>query len=493
MQKIAARLFYAGFALLWGWIFVNNILRWPHNGLEALALGLAMAAAVWALAKFVLPKLDNVDSKHWKLLSRGMLIGYTLFLLWMGWLLAEVPIMDHEVILKSLPEFLDYGKFPTWGGYYIVCNNNLGLALLLGSWYKLTSLFGFGPGLDLRGVMPGIVLNVLAIAGAAALICVLARRVFGSNRAVALAFLLTAGFAPFVLYSPCFYSDTLSLPFALLVILGFDEFRKNGSRKKQLLLLAGIAAAAFVGFAVKGSVVVVLVAVLIQLFLEHPPKKALLSAAALVLVFLVLLTGYKAIQRSWLIDWSEEDHLALPLSLWFCYGSHDDGNYSQRDFDLAMTVDNLADRKELIANEIRKNYGAYTPGGLLEFMTRKASITWGDGLYNAEEFLATPQRANWTHKFILEGQPGYMPVVYYCQGYLLMLELLVLLYLISQIKPAVPGTLTLSGISLLGLVLFLSLWETKARYAFNFTPLMILLALGGALWLAQAAVKKEKE
>ncbi len=485
MQKIAARLFYAGFALLWGWIFLNNLVRWPHNSPAALGLGLVMAGAVWALARFVLPKLDCLSPKNWKLLSRSVLFFYTVFLCWMGWLLAEVPIMDHEVILKSLPEFLEYGKFPTWGGYYIVCNNNLGLALLLGGWYKLTSLFGFGPGLDLRGVMPGILLNVLAIAGTAAMICVLARRVFASNRAVALAFLLTAGFAPFVLYSPCFYSDTLSLPFALLVILGLDEFRKGGSRKKQLLLLVGMAAAAFAGFAVKGSVVVVLAAAVIQLFLEHPPKKALLSGAALLLVFLLLLTGYKAVQRSWLIDWTEEDSLALPLTLWFCYGSHDDGNYSQQDFDLAMSVDTLAERKELIRAQLQKNYASFTPAGLAEFMTHKASITWGDGLYNSEEFLATPQRANWTHSFILEGQPGYMPLVYYCQGYLLMLELFMLAFLAGQIKPAVPGTLTLCGVSVLGLVLFLSLWETKARYAFNFTPLLILLALGGAMHLAQ--------
>ena len=34
----------------------------------------------------------------------------------------------------------------------------------------------------------------------------------------------------------------------------------------------------------------------------------------------------------------------------------------------------------------------------------------------------------------------------------------------------------LAGVSVTGLILFLSLWETKARYAFNFTPLLLLLA-----------------
>ena len=34
----------------------------------------------------------------------------------------------------------------------------------------------------------------------------------------------------------------------------------------------------------------------------------------------------------------------------------------------------------------------------------------------------------------------------------------------------------LPGVGVTGLILFLSLWETKARYAFHFTPFLLLLA-----------------
>lgn len=90
--------------------------------------------------------------------------------------------------------------------------------------------------------------------------------------------------------------------------------------------------------------------------------------------------------------------------------------------------------------------------------------------------MATPQRANWTHTFILKGQPGYMPMVYYCQGYLHMLQLLMLASAVRAVRRRTAGPLLLAGVSLTGLILFLSLWETKARYAFNFTPLLLLLA-----------------
>ncbi|WP_291245584.1 hypothetical protein [Fournierella sp.] len=41
--------------------------------------------------------------------------------------------------------------------------------------------------------------------------------------------------------------------------------------------------------------------------------------------------------------------------------------------------------------------------------------------------------------------------------------------------------MTLARVSVFGLMLFLSFWETKARYSFNFTPLLILLATA-TLW-----------
>lgn len=485
MAKTLHRAFHVGFSLLWGWLFLNSVLRWRHNGAAALAAGLALAAAFFLLAKFAVPRLDRLAPKAFRLGFGLAFVLYTILFCWLAWLLAVVPIMDLEVVLRTLPELLADGRFTLWNGYYIVCNNNLGLALLLGGWYKLAGLFGFAPGTELAGVAPGIALNVLAILSAVALVCLLARRLFKSNGAVALAFLLCTGFAPFVLYAPTFYSDTLSLPFALLVLLAWTHYRAETRPGRQFALLAGMAAAAFLGYAVKGSVVVVVAALVIQLFLEKNMRQAVKGAFVLVLCFALLVVGYQSWQRSGFLDWAEEDSLALPLTLWFCYGSHDEGNYSQADYEAAMSVPTLAQRKALLSERLWQNYRVYSPVQLGEFLTKKAAITWGNGLYDAQEFLSTPQRANWTHRFILEGQPGYMPLVYYCQAYLYMLLVFLLAGSVWEaVKNAAPNSFTLARLCVLGLVLFLSLWETKARYAFNFTPLLLLLALKAILSLS---------
>lgn len=493
MKKQLTRLFFAGFALLWGWIFINSILRWQHNGPAALAVGLGFAFFVFLAARFGGPLLDGLSKKRWRLVF-GIAFGvYSIVVCVMAWLLAEVPIMDMEVVIKTLPNLMKYGRFGAWNDYYVVCNNNVGLALVLGGWYKLASVFGFAPGNDIAGVAPGIALNAIVILGSVALVCALARQTFASNRGVALSFLLCAGFAPFVLYSPFFYSDTLSMPFALLALLAWGRYRTATSLRAKVCLLAAMAAAVFVGYGIKGSVIVVLVALIIQLFLENGFKSAAAGALALLAFFAVLVGSYRIWQRQSFLNWDSEEALGLPLQLWFCYGSHDVGDYSKADFDAAMTVDTLVERKALINERIRANYAGYTPLQLAEFVTKKAAITWGDGLYNAEEFLQTPQRANWTHWFIIKGQPGYMPLVYYCQAYLYMLLLFVVAGAVAAAKKAVANTYTLAAVCLVGLVLFLSAWETKARYALHFTPLLLLVAAGGALAVSGLSFKKKSE
>lgn len=182
---------------------MNSVLRWQHNGLAALAAGAVLGAVLFALARFVLPLLDQLPRRRFRLLLGAVLVLYGLALGWLGFLLAEVPIMDMNTVLQSLPDFLDDGIPQVWGGYYVTCNNNLGLALLLTGWYRLVGLFGITPDTE-AGIYAGIVLNVLAIWLAVVLVCMLARRILHHNSGVALTFLLSAGFLPFVLWAPAF-------------------------------------------------------------------------------------------------------------------------------------------------------------------------------------------------------------------------------------------------------------------------------------------------
>ena len=209
----------------------------------------------------------------------------------------------------------------------------------------------------------------------------------------------------------------------------------------------------------------------------------------LLLVFGLWLGGYRVWQRTFL-DFSVEDAVGLPIELWFAYGSGGDGNYNDEVCQTAKSLATMDQRRQMLRQYIAGQYSSRTPVGQADFMTRKAVITWGNGLYDAQEFLATPLKVSWTHRFILEGQPGYMPMVYYCQTYLYFVMVLVLLGALGAVRRSAPGPLTLARVSVFGLMLFLSLWETKARYAFQFTPLLLLLATASLWQLSRAGLPR---
>ena len=117
MQKTLDRLFWAGFCLVWGWIVLNSVLRWQHNGPAALAVGAVLAAGVGALSKWVLPRLNGLSPKRWRILFFTVFALYAAAFSVMAWLMAEVPIMDQEVVLRSLTDLLNDGRFGVWSGY----------------------------------------------------------------------------------------------------------------------------------------------------------------------------------------------------------------------------------------------------------------------------------------------------------------------------------------------------------------------------------------
>ncbi len=481
MQKRLTQLFSIGSLVVWIWIFASSLLVWPHNSAAALVLGIGGAVLVSALAFFGGPLLDKLSARSFRTLSAALFAAYGAFLVYMAVQLQVVPIMDMEVVIRSIPDFLDNGSPQVWSGYYVVCNNNLGLALLLSGLYAMLGLFGIAPGTP-AGHLAGTVFSSLFILLTVFLCCWCALRIWRSRQALALAFVLCAGFAPFVLWSSTYYSDTLSAPFFPAILLLWTFFRDAKRQPGRIALLTAMGVVTFLGFALKGSIAVALVALLILLFLTLKPRKAALYGLVLAAAFALPLAGYRVWQQGYL-DWSVQDAIAYPTELWFAYGSEGDGNYSQDIVDAANALPDMESRRAMLRQRIVDNYTSRTLPQQFQFFSRKLGITWGNGLYDAQEFLQTPSYSNWTHFFILPGQPGFMPLTYYCQGYLLMIQLLLLAGAALDLKKGPAAPITLARLCLVGGILFLSFWETKARYAFNFTPLMLLLAVGGVLAL----------
>ena len=106
-----------------------------------------------------------------------------------------------------------------------------------------------------------------------ALVCLLARRLFRSNGAMALA-LCSVRLRPFVTLCAHFYSDTPFAPLPCWLCWPGPIIAPSRGPAAVWPCLACMAAAAFFGYTIKGSVVVVLAALILQLFLERGKQAA---------------------------------------------------------------------------------------------------------------------------------------------------------------------------------------------------------------------------
>lgn len=492
MAKALHRVFHLCFGLAVLAVLGRAMIQWQYNSLAALGVAGVLGVGLVILIQKAAPAVDSLSPARFRKIFWPLCLLLLAGLCAAGLLMDEVPIMDWEYVYRTVPDFVESGfrHGATYNDYYIVCNNNVGLLVLLVAFYKPLSLLGLDPASG-AGYTAGILLNAVLLWLSVVLACRAAWLALKRYSAPLLTLCISLLFAPFYLWAPTFYTDTLCMPFLTGALCCWLEWRQ----RRHLPLMIGAGALAFLGYAIKGSLVVIPAAIVITALLEYGPSKQLvLHLGAMVVAFAVLLGGYKLWQDSWL-DWEMADQIVYPTELWFCYGSHDWGDYSQQDVDDCNAIYGVEARRELLRARIKENYSNRTLLENLDFFYRKAARTWGDGWYDSNQFLLTQLHTNFTSRFVVPGEPGYMPLTYYCQIWQYLLLLLTGLSGLWAARAEAPDPLTAARLSLTGVVLFLSVWETKPRYAFHFAPVLILCAVGLLLALPsrnrEAVAEKE--
>ena len=131
-----------------------------------------------------------------------------------------------------------------------------------------------------------------------------------------------------------------------------------------------------------------------------------------------------------------------------------------------------------------KDYGIK---GTLELFSNKNVFIWGDGTYFAPIKLnrGVPEYTAY-HKYILPLAKNQNDLyIYFCQ---IVNMSMILLLLVSGVYHLIrPGftIILLCSLALLGIGLFLLLWEARSRYLIQFTPLIVLCGMDGVIRLKQ--------
>ena len=250
----------------------------------------AVAFAFIALSRFLLksPLADKLSIRKYNTIIIFICIGLMLAIqLVFMFCLQMNPVTDVSIIDSYAKRIFSENSFDCidsdFNGHYIVRYQNNLVYLLINTFiYKLTGTTSH---------LPLTILSTISINIAVLMTVLTSRRVFGEKKAL-FTLALCAFFTPYYTYTAYFYTDSYSIPFVIGTVYTFVVAVQSKTKVKKLLFLLLSGALCFIGFKIKGSVIVLIPALLLYLIIKCGIKRAAKAGAAILLSFCVLFASF---------------------------------------------------------------------------------------------------------------------------------------------------------------------------------------------------------
>ncbi|WP_261828312.1 glycosyltransferase family 39 protein [Inconstantimicrobium mannanitabidum] len=404
-----------------------------------------------------------------------MLIMFFIQLM-VGYRLSVNPSWDFGVVYRQALELSNTSGPVKANIYFVQYPNNIGLLILLAYYFKLLSFWGITNTLYFA-----IVLNIFFIDAAIIFLFLICKEIWNTKKAF-LVLILCFIFMPYYTEVPIFYTDTTSITFITAIIYLYVIANKSEKAKKKTICFVFIGVLTALGFRLKATVAIILVATIIHMiFRKDKFLNKVIYTLVIIIAFIIsmFLSGF-AINSKLIISDYEKNRVQFPYTHWVMMGLQDVGFYNENDVQFTMERGPYDKKKAANIEVIEKRVNDYGFLGMAKHLTKKAAYTWGDGTYFAPHSLKLkPLVDTRLHKFVLPKGEYYYVFSYYSQVYHLVILFLILIVLYKKIKVSTLEDTFLIDISVFGLLIFLLIWETISRYLFNFTPLLMIIAIQG--------------
>ena len=284
-----------------------------------------------------------------------------------------------------------------------------------------------------------------------------------------------------------YYSDEVAFLIPILIYHIYLQLTEEKSRKNVILWIV-MTLITIIGYNIKPTAAIPLLAIIIARFIKTPGMKQRLTA---VLIAACLAVGMKgagamldALYEAEGFELDDEQELGMVYFMMVGFNYDTDGFFSYDDNDLARTVDTKEERTELMLDTIADRISSNGPIGLIKHLIKKILLVFNDGSF------AWGVEYGFYANILEETTPfsGLLRNIFYSDGdyfpYFLQFEQMVWLLVLMLLPGAFMGDcnekkLTLM-VSFLGLFVYQMLFEARSRYLFVMLPLIIMLAMIGA-------------
>ena len=304
-------------------------------------------------------------------------------------------------------------------------------------------------------------------------------QVFAGEQFTGAGLMFCVALCPFSLYAVLAYTDTFSMVFLSSALYFYICAVKNKGNIYVNLALFSLLCG--FGASLKVSVLILAIAAVIDIVLNFKDLKT--TVVSLVLVLAISFGGFAgfkyAHEHSPFLPEYDYDY-TIPYTHWVMMGLNGLGGYNDDDYQLITLQypDKQARQRANIA-EISRRVEEKGFDGMVDHLKNKLSFIYSEGTFGACYKLdRAVVRPNGLHEYIIYLGSRFSLLGNYSLALFMMMLVLIAFAVFMGIKNK-DTSAVMPAMSLIGVTIFLLIWEARSRYILNFLPLFILMAVFG--------------
>jgi hypothetical protein len=417
---------------------------------------------------------------------------------------------DSEQLLKQTIQFTQHGNIDTgYVAYLLNFPNNIGIIGVL------SYLFAFVKQLGFHYYLTAAIGFNLLIMWLAEWLTFLTCKILYGKRAAIISLLFSFIFINLSMYVQISYTDTLSIVFPIALFYLSLKLVKAEALSVKILLAAAIGLTAVLGYFMKPTVIIALIALIIfgvLWFLGTARRRNLgrtlsisfgCTAACIVSVILGIWVFNKAIDNLGFLPYpaAEDQTASMPLVHFAAMGITTQhfsdytlyGGYDPQQADYSSELTTKQQKTHYSTKVIGEQLKSYGVGGYADFLMHKTNWILSDSTFYAYQegsntsvvFNSQDGLSRTIREFMYPSGRWYALFSNFLQVFWLALLLLIgsqLIIVILQPSASRHVYTAILRLMIAGLLIFLLLFEGRSRYILLYLPIFITTAMYTLSW-----------
>ena len=393
--------------------------------------------------------------------------------------LRHLPNTDAEQCFTAAKQLATTGHFETSARSYTYFSwypFNLGIVYFLSLIFKFFSFFNYTDFYFQTILICGILFS-------AGFYCAIrSSEILGGHYSPIFLIFLYFLNTPLLYCTSEIYTDAFAVSFIPMILYSYLCYKSHLDSNHDIVYFLLFIITSILGFLFRVTVLIISIGCLCDLFFSEKPKSSLLLIFLFIICVNISNIAINETHYRYLGKENVEQHrlsfwhylaMGLPVQEDQGYGQYNDGGW----LIFSTSFDNAHSRDEALRLEVKNRiYTLRKLPILINLLSRKNLSTFGDGTFGLHYLIEAdyPEADGIIKNFIFHRGNLFVYYYHFCTSLFMSLFLFLMLELFILLKnknlACFPLCLTLTGS-----FIFLSLWETNARYFFQFLPVLIIL------------------